>query len=119
MAIIDPSQDDIGSGPALPAAWRSAFYVVLHLTGFAATTLLLTWGLFALFFIALGGFSFGGLVGQLNNLTERYIAASPDRTASFQSIFTLAHLFLSASIVVLRRGHLRPAAQQPGEAGHG
>src|SRR3546814_2615798 len=65
----------VGRQPAL----RSLLHFYLHLIGFTASTLLLTWGLFALFFVALGGFSLDGLMHQLNNLTARYVAASPDR----------------------------------------
>ncbi|PBN42297.1 hypothetical protein [Sphingobium sp. D43FB] len=104
--------------PRLPDA-RSILYFYLHLAGFTAMTLLLTWGLFALFFLALGGFSFDGLMHQLNNLSSRYVAASPDRVASFKHIFVVAHLILAAGLIVLRRHRILPPALPRGGHDHG
>ncbi|AMK20558.1 MULTISPECIES: hypothetical protein [Sphingomonadales] len=105
----------VGRQPAL----RSLLHFYLHLIGFTASTLLLTWGLFALFFVALGGFSLDGLMHQLNNLTARYVAASPDRIASFKNIFIAAHLLIAAGLIVLRREKIVPAALPEGKADHG
>ncbi|MFC3216022.1 hypothetical protein [Novosphingobium panipatense] len=60
-------------------------------------------GVFALFFLALGGFSLDGFMHQLNNLASRYVAASPDRIASFKTIFIVAHLVVATGLIVLRR----------------
>src|SRR3546814_4542495 len=81
----------VGRQPAL----RSLLHFYLHLIGFTASTLLLTWGLFALFFVALGGFSLDGLMHQPNNLTPRYVAAPPARIASFKKIFIAPHFLIA------------------------
>src|SRR3546814_11572849 len=81
---------------------RAMLHFYLHLIGFTASTLLLIWGLFALFFVALGGFSLDGLMHQLNNLTARSVAASPDRIASFKNIFIAAHLLIAAVLIFMR-----------------
>ncbi|MDE8652853.1 hypothetical protein PYV00_14190 [Novosphingobium sp. H3SJ31-1] len=104
--------------PPLPQA-RAILHFYLHLAGFTATTLLLAWGLFALFFLALGGFSFDGLMHQLGNLTSRYIAASPERVASFKRIFVAAHLILVAGLIVLRRHRIVPSALSRRSEDHG
>ena len=57
----------IGTGRARRSEWRSVAYFTLHGFSFAGSTLLMTWGLFFLFFLALGGFSFDGFIHQLNN----------------------------------------------------
>lgn len=80
----------------------------LHLAGFTASTLLMTWGLFALLFIALGGFSLDGMMHQLHNLSSRYVTADGDRIASFRHIFLTAHLIISGGLVVLRHKHILP-----------
>ena len=71
--------------------FRAMLYFILHLLGFTGSTLLLTWGVFTLFFLALGGFSLDGLMHQLNKLASRYVAASPDRIASFKHTFPKWH----------------------------
>lgn len=98
---------------------RASLYFGLHLAGVLGSTLLMTWGLFALFFLAIGGFSLDGLMNQLNNLTTRYVIATPDRVASFKTIFAVAHLILSAGLIVLRRGGIMPPARSQGVPRHG
>src|SRR3546814_14135883 len=61
---------------------RAMLHFYLHLLGFTASTLLLTWGLFTLLFLALGGFSLDGLMHLLNNLTSRHVRANPERISS-------------------------------------
>jgi len=90
----------------------------LHLLGFAGSTLLLTWGLFALFFLALGGFSLDGLMHQLDNLASRYVTATPDRIASFKNAFIAVHLLIAAALIVLRREKIVPAASRKGTPDH-
>lgn len=98
---------------------RALLYFGLHFAGFLASTLLMTWGLFALFFLALGGFSLDGLMNQLNNLTTRYVIATPPRVASFKTVFAVAHVILSAGLIVLRRGRIMPPARTQGDPRHG
>lgn len=98
---------------------RAFLHFLIHIAGFLGSTLLLTWGLFALFFLALGGFSFDGLMHQLNNLSSRFVVASPERTASFTHIFAAAHFLLSAGLIVLRREKIVPPAAFEGITDHG
>lgn len=114
------------SPPARPPATRlrlsdarTILHASLHLAGFTVTTMLLTWGLFVLFFLALGGFSFDGLMHQFGNLTSRYVVASSDRVASFKNILVVAHLILAAGLIVLRRHRILPSALSKRSHDHG
>lgn len=98
---------------------RASLYFALHFAGFLVSTLLMTWGLFALFFLAIGGFSLDGLMNQLNNLTARYVMAASARVASFKTIAVMAHLILSAGLIVLRRDRIMPPARSQGDPRHG
>lgn len=89
--------------------YATAAYLILHVAGVVATTLLLTWGVFILFFLIIGGLSFDGLMHQLANLTRRYVTADADRIAGFQATFIGAHVLLSAAILFFRRGTLLSA----------
>ena len=100
--------------PRRAAEWRSVLYFLLHGLGFVGTTLLMTWGLFALFFLAIGGFSFDGFMHQLNNLTTRYLAAGAARTAGFLNIVAIAHMILSLAVITFRRDRILPERDQPG-----
>jgi len=86
-----------------------AFYLALHLCWFLGTTLLLSWGLFVLFFVAIGGFSLDGLMHQLNNLASRYVVADAQRASSFAHMVLAAHVLLSAAIIFLRRHSILPS----------
>lgn len=90
----------------------SMLFALLHLAGLLSTTLLLTWGLFAFAFIAIGGFSFDGLMHQLANLTSRYVAATPERVASFRMTVLFAHLLLSCAVLIVRRHALLPKLEE-------
>ena len=102
-----------------PLTMRGLLYFYLHLLGFVGSTLLMTWGLFALFFLALGGFSLDGLMHQIDNFAGRYVAASPERIASFRHIFLVAHLLLSAGLMVLRHRKMLPPALTEGSLHNG
>src|SRR3546814_6671725 len=84
---------------------RAMLHFYLHLIGFTASTLLLTWGLFTLLFLALGGFSLDGLMHQLKNLTSRYVRATPDRIAYFQHLFTAPPLVVLSGLIVRSEEH--------------
>jgi hypothetical protein len=94
---------------------RSAAYFTLHGFGFVGSTLLITWGLFFLFFLALGGFSFDGFIHQLNNMTSRYVVADPARTGAFLNMFVIAHIILSAAVITFRRDRILPERKSEGE----
>src|SRR3546814_543029 len=76
----------VGRQPAL----RSLLHFYLHLIGFTASTLLLTWGLFALFFVALGGDRNGGLVARglsMDGAIERVaFPGNPEKWASHEQV---------------------------------
>lgn len=107
-----------GKGRWTTAERRSVLYCALHGLGFLGSTLLITWGLFFLFFLAVGGFSFDGFIHQLNNFTARYVAADPVRTGVFLNIFAIAHMILSAAIIILRRDRILPDRNQEGADHH-
>lgn len=109
----------VGTGRARRSEWRSAAYITLHGFGFVGSTLLMTWGLFFLFFLALGGFSFDGFIHQLNNLTSRYVVADTARTGAFLNMFAIAHMILSAAIITFRRDRILPERKSEGERHHG
>ena len=99
--------------------WQSVLYLMLRGLGFLGSTLLMTWGLFFLFFLAIGGFSFDGFVHQINNFTSRYVAADQVRTAAFLNHFAIAHTILTATIITFRRDHILPERSKEGARDHG
>lgn len=99
--------------------WQSVLYFALHGLGFVASTLLITWGLFCLFFLAIGGFSFDGFVHQLNNFTTRYVAADRARTGAFLNMFAIAHMILSTAVVALRANRILPSRAEEEAPRHG
>lgn len=88
--------------------WRHSAYCLLHVTGTIASTLLMSWGLFILFFLMLGDFRFDGLMHQLHNLTSRYIAADGERAAAFCGLLGLVQLLLLACLLLFRRHSIMP-----------
>ncbi|WP_067104994.1 hypothetical protein [Sphingopyxis granuli] len=119
MGTASPPPDAATRKHARLPDLRAMLHFYLHLIGFTASTLLLTWGLFTLLFLALGGFSLDGLMHQLNNLTSRYVRASPERIASFKHLFIAAHLVVASGLIVLRREKIVPAALPEGKSDHG
>ena len=83
-------------------------YFSLHMAGLLASTLLMTWGLFVLFFLVLGGFSLDGMIHHLQNMTSRYLAAGPDRIDQFKITVGIAHVILSTALIFFRRHSILP-----------
>lgn len=83
-------------------------YCALHTAGFVVVTLLMSWGVFVLFFLAISNFSIDMMMNQLDNLTSRYIAADAGRVAQFKTILACVHLAISAAIIFFRRHALLP-----------
>ena len=83
-------------------------YFGLHFVGFMTTTLLMTWGVFVLFFLVIGGFSLDGMMNHVQNLTSRYLAADAGRIAQFKLIVGGVHLALSAAFIFFRRHAILP-----------
>ena len=97
--------------------WAGLAALTLKLAGFLATTLLLSWGLLALFFFAIGGFSIDGMVIQLHNFTTRYLAAAPARLAAFRHLAVAIYCGAALLLMFLRPHHFLPAPQR--SARHG
>ncbi len=90
------------------AGLRFLLFVLLHTVGFLAVTLLMTWGAFVLFFVAIGGFSLDGMMHQLANLSSRYVAAEATRIADFKVLVAVLHLVVAGVIVFFRRHAIVP-----------
>lgn len=90
-------------------------YSALHGAGVLGSTLLMTWGLFVLFFAAIGGFSLAGVMHQLANLSNRYLAADADRITQFRALVFGLHLIVGGTILFLRRDNLPPRDPLPRE----
>ena len=89
-------------------AYGYLLYFGLHFTGFLATTLLMTWGVFVLFFLAIGSFSLDGMMNHLQNLTSRYLAADADRVNQFKMIVGIVHMVITGAIIFFRRHAVLP-----------
>ncbi|MDJ0277635.1 hypothetical protein QLH51_12595 [Sphingomonas sp. 2R-10] len=83
-------------------------YFGLHFAGFMATTLLMTWGVFILFFLVIGGFSLDGMMNHVQNLTSRYLAADAGRIEQFKLVVGGVHTAISVAIMFFRRHALLP-----------
>lgn len=101
------------------ASFRQALHYLLHLTGFACSTLVMTWGVLAIAFLALGGFSLDGLMLHLANLANRYNGADPARVAAFKQTFGIAHFVVVAALLAIRRRAILPSDVIRGDHGHG
>ena len=87
------------------ADYGFALYLVLRMAGFLASTMLMAFGVYVLFFLAIGGFSLDGMMHHLDNLTGRYVEAEPARIAGFKAIAGSTFL-LSTLVIAFFRRHL-------------
>ena len=94
------------ASPRRPMRLADACYQALRLTGWLAVTFACVAALWLLFFAALGNFSFGGTVLQLENFASRYVAASAERQARFAHDFWLTSAGLFAAVGYFRRHSL-------------
>ncbi len=83
-------------------------YFGLHFAGFLATTLLMTWGVFVLFFLLIGSFSLDGMMNHLQNMTSRYLAADAGRLDQFKMIVGIVHMVITGAIIFFRRHAILP-----------
>jgi len=83
-------------------------YAYLHVMGFVVTTLLMTWGVFVLFFLLIGSFSLDGMMNHLQNMTSRYLAADAGRLDQFKMIVGVVHMVISGAIIFFRRHAILP-----------
>ncbi|WP_230771709.1 hypothetical protein [Sphingomonas sp. Leaf4] len=79
-------------------------YLALHWSGIFASSLLMSWGLFALFFLVIGGFSLDGAMLHIDNFASRYVAADADRVMRFKVVLAGVQLASIAAILFFRRG---------------
>jgi len=83
-------------------------YFGLHFAGFMATTLLMTWGVFVLFFLLIGSFSLDGMMNHLQNMASRYLSADAGRLDQFKMIVGIVHMVISGAIMFFRRHAILP-----------
>lgn len=111
------------ASPRQPRRLADACYHCLRLSGWLAVTLACVAALWLLFFAALGNFSFGGTVLQLENFASRYVAASAERQDRFAHFFWLTSAGLFAAVGFFRRHSLltrgAAATSDPRETHHG
>ncbi|WP_179506808.1 MULTISPECIES: hypothetical protein [unclassified Sphingomonas] len=88
---------------------QDALFVALRLAGWGATTLLAAIGAGLLVFLALGGFTFAGLMLQLGNLASRFSAAGAARRGEFEAIVLAIFVIVLALTAFFRRASLRAA----------
>ena len=94
-------------------------YFMLHSVGFVASTMLMAFGMFVLFFLAIGGFSIDGMMHQLANMSGRYIEADLARVEGFKLVVGTAFMLFSAAIIFFRRHSLLPRNTSKGGRHHG
>lgn len=84
--------------------WGAVIHQTFRATGWAATNMLVVFGLFVGALALLGNLDFDGVFQQLHNLSSRYLAADSARRGSFQWMLLglIAVLFL---IVGMLRWH--------------
>jgi hypothetical protein len=102
--------------PVLRTDYRFLLFFGLHMAGFLASTLLMTWGVFVLFFFVLGGMSLDGMMNHLENMTSRYLAAGAARVDQFKITVGIVHLIVSGALIFFRRHAILPrdlAAKEP------
>ena len=106
-----------------PVRLADACYYGLRLAGWLEVTLGCVAALWLLFFVALGNFSFGGTVLQLENFASRDVAASAERQDRFAQYFWLTSAGPFAAVGVFRRHSLlsrgAAATSDPRENHHG
>lgn len=109
MASVSAHSAVVAEGSRAKLDVGFLLYFYLHMAGFLANTLLITWGLFVLFFLAIGGLSLDGMMHQLNNMASRYVTADAARIASFKHVLIFAHMLLSVAVILFRRHSILPS----------
>lgn len=94
------------ASPRRPMRLADACYHGLRLAGWLAVTLSCVAALWLLLFVALGDFTFGGTVLQLENFASRYVTASAERQDRFAHFFWLTSAGLFAAAGFFRRHSL-------------
>ena len=89
-------------GLALREVVAELCYFTLRLSGWLALTLLSTFGLYAVFFMALGAFSAEGFFAHLANLAVRFGEAEPARQVIFVRQLTVVTIILFLGVSAAR-----------------
>lgn len=94
--------------------WRALIYHGFRTAGWAATNMLVVFGLFVCFLVLLGNLGFDGFFHQLHNLSARYLEADAGRRGNFQLLLAglAAVLFF---IVGMLRWHALVRPEPSGE----
>ncbi len=105
-----------------PSLWRTIrdargymLFFSLHVTGLLSSTLLISWGLIVLFFLAIGGFSVDGAMHHLANLADRYVQADAGRVTGFKVALGIVQITLVSAVLFMRRHLLIPADRKVSE----
>lgn len=104
-------------GNVAPRSVGGAIYFALALTGWLATTLLTSAGLFVVLFVMAGNLTLAGFFEQVGLLANHYTAADAARRASFDS---QALIFMTIVVIAtgfFRRGALATIFDSGGENG--
>ena len=122
MATIIDSAPLSVSTRRRPSLWRTIrnargymLFFSLHITGLLASTLLISWGLIVLFFLAIGGFSVDGAMHHLANLADRYVEADAGRVTGFKVALGIVQVTLFTAVLFLRRHLIIPADRKVSE----
>ena len=89
-------------GLALREVVAELCYFTLRLSGWLALTLLSTFGLYAVFFMALGAFSAEGFFAHLANISDRFLGAEQGRQIGFLDEFKFVLIGVATLVVVWR-----------------
>lgn len=83
--------------------------VSLRLLGWVAVNVLCALGCLLIVFLAIGGFTLGGTMHQLANLSTRYVAADVGRQSEFHTILLVGGALFFCATAFFRRASLARA----------
>ncbi|WP_375244192.1 hypothetical protein [Sphingomonas parapaucimobilis] len=101
--IVSPAPDRNATLERQRLDYSFALYFMLRATGFLASTMLMAFGVYVLFFLAIGGFSLDGMMAHLANMAGRYVEAEPSRITGFKTIAGTTFLVSTLAIAFFRR----------------
>lgn len=93
---------DLPPGPGWRRRIADACYLLVKAGGYLATTYLMTLGLPLLFFLAVSGGNAELFFAQLDNFTDRFLGAEPERRGEFVNQLTFTIVCLATLIGCLR-----------------
>ena len=101
--IVSPAPERNATSARPRPDYGFALYFMLRATGFLASTMLMAFGVYVLFFLAIGGFSLDGMMAHLANMAGRYVEAEPSRITGFKAIAGTTFLLATFAIAFFRR----------------